>query len=170
MSWNLTRIPFEKGYLFLIKNQEGLQKIAYGKNKNSIKPILDQYEKSNIQIDLSEKEFKLEAELFRRYFKGKPVDFSSLKIDFSTGTPFQRKIWNTTQKIPCGSMETYKSLALKIGHKGYRSVGSALGKNPFLIAVPCHRVIKTDGSLGGFGAGIDLKKYLLQLEGNKIHS
>jgi methylated-DNA-[protein]-cysteine S-methyltransferase len=170
MSWHLTRISFGKGYLFLIKNQEGLQKITYGKNKDSIKPILEQYEKSNIQISLSEQDFKLETELFKRYFEGKPVDFSSLKIDFSAGTPFQNKIWNTTQKIPYGSMETYKSLAQKIGHKGYRSVGHALGKNPFLIAVPCHRVIMTDGSLGGFGAGIDLKKYLLQLEGTKIHT
>ncbi|MGM0465944.1 MAG: methylated-DNA--[protein]-cysteine S-methyltransferase [Acidobacteriota bacterium] len=170
MPWHLARISFKKGCLFLIKNQKGLQKIQYSENHNSIKPLVDQYKKSNISLTFSEQEFKLETELFRRYFEGKPVDFSSLKLDFSAGTPFQRKIWDITQKIPFGCVETYKSIAQKINHKGYRSVGNALGKNPFLIAVPCHRVIKTDGSLGGFGAGLDLKKYLLHLEGTPIHT
>jgi methylated-DNA-[protein]-cysteine S-methyltransferase len=106
--------------------------------------------------------------LFGQYFRGGPVDFSSLRLDFSEGTPFQRKVWKATKEIPYGRLETYKSLAYKINHKGYRSVGGALGKNPFLIAVPCHRVIRTNGDLGGFGAGLDLKKYLLRLEGTWV--
>jgi O-6-methylguanine DNA methyltransferase len=168
MPWYMTPISFEKGILFLIKNQGGLQNIKYGKNMNSIQPLLKQYRKSNIFIGLSEQNFNLETELFRKYFQGESVDFSSLKFDFSSGTPFQRKIWGTTQKIPYGCVETYKSLAQKINHKGYRSVGNALRKNPFLIAVPCHRVVRSNNTLGGFGAGLDLKKYLLHLEGTKI--
>ncbi|MFW6124036.1 MAG: methylated-DNA--[protein]-cysteine S-methyltransferase [Acidobacteriota bacterium] len=168
MPWYLTRISFKKGYLFLIKNKTGLQKIIYGKDKNSIKTFLDHYKDSKIPMALSEQEFQLETELFRRYFQGNPVDFSSLKLDFSSATPFQRKIWALTQKIPYGCIETYKSIAQKINHKGYQSVGNALGKNIFLIAVPCHRVIRTDGDLGGFGAGLDLKKYLLHLEGTQL--
>ena len=160
-----TLIDFEKGFLFLLKNKTGLQRITYVKNQGLIKPILHQYKKADIQLIPDAKAFKMEAELFRHYFQGEPVDFSSLRLDFSEGTPFQGKVWKATQKIPFGRLETYKSLALKINHKGYRSVGGALGKNPFLIAVPCHRVIRTNGDLGGFGAGLDLKKYLLRLEG-----
>jgi|GEM_PF-1372268 len=159
-----TFITFEKGCLFLIKNKKGLQKITYVKNQNLLEPILDQYKKSNIPLLPDAEAFKQEKELFRHYFQGDPVDFSSLRLDFSEGTPFQRKVWRATQEIPYGRLETYKSLAHKINHKGYRSVGGALGKNPFLIAVPCHRVIRTNGDLGGFGAGLGLKKYLLRLE------
>jgi O-6-methylguanine DNA methyltransferase len=102
--------------------------------------------------------------LFSQYFQGISVDFTCLDLDFSSGTPFQKNIWNITRKIPYGCTETYKALAQKINHRCYRSVGGALGNNPFLIAVPCHRVLRTDGTLGGFGAGLDLKKYLLHLE------
>ena len=158
-------MAFEKGSLFLIKNKTGLQRITYVKNQDLIKPLLNLYKKANIPLIHDANIFKQEAELFGHYFRGEPVDFSSLRLDFSEGTPFQRKVWKAAQGIPYGSMETYKSLAHKINHKGYRSVGSALGKNPFLIAVPCHRVIRTNGGLGGFGAGLDLKKYLLRLEG-----
>jgi methylated-DNA-[protein]-cysteine S-methyltransferase len=161
-------ILFERGFLLLIKNHAGLQKIKYAKNKNSVESILHQYEKSKIHLIKNKKKFSLETELFIHYFEGHPVDFSLLKFDFSSGTPFQKKIWETTQKVPYGCTETYKSIAQKLNHKGYRCVGHALGKNPFLIAVPCHRIIRTNGTLGGFGAGLDLKKYLLHLEGIQI--
>ena len=160
-----TLIDFEKGCLFLIKNKTGIQRITYVKNQGFVKPILHQYKKANIQPIPDANAFKMEVELFRHYFQGEPVDFSSLRLDFSEGTSFQGKVWKAAQEIPYGRLETYKSLAHKINHKGYRSVGGALGKNPFLIAVPCHRVIRTNGDLGGFGAGLDLKKYLLRLEG-----
>jgi len=167
MSWSLTRIPFEKGSLLLIKNQKGLQSIKYGQNQSSIDLILDQYNKSYVPLVWNEKAFELESELFKQYFQGKPVDFTPLKLDFSSATIFQKNIWSITRKIPYGRVETYKSVAQKINHKGYRSVGRALGRNSYLIAVPCHRVIRTNGDLGGFGSGLPLKKYLLYLEGIK---
>jgi len=170
MPWYWTWIAFEKGCVLLIKNQSELKAIKYAKDQNTLNKILAQYEKAEISVVPSPKKFALETDLFQEYFQGRPVDFSPLKLDFSKGTLFQKKTWEVTQKIPYGCTETYKSLARKTNHKGYRSVGGALGKNPFLIAVPCHRVIRTNGDLGGFGAGLELKKYLLQLEDTPIHT
>lgn len=169
MTWNYNLIFFEKGCLLLVKNEKGLNKIKFLKNRDQADSVLNEYKRSNINISFKKQAFEHEESLFRDYFQGKTVDFSSLKLDFSAGTPFQKKIWRTAHKIPYGRTETYKSLAHKINHKGYRSVGGALGKNPFLIAVPCHRVISTDGTLGGFGAGLELKRYLLRLERNTSH-
>ena len=85
------------------------------------------------------------------------------------GTNFQKKVWNEITKIPKGKTITYKELAIKIGKpKAYRAVANACAKNPLLEIIPCHRVIRSDGSLGGFSGlgGIKLKKKLLKLESN----
>ncbi|RLE04998.1 MAG: cysteine methyltransferase, partial [Candidatus Aminicenantes bacterium] len=115
-------------------------------------------------ISKSDLNFEKEIYLLSRYFKGEPISFDSLSLDFNMGTPFQRRVWKETRKIPFGQTSSYKELALKINHSGFRSVGQALGRNPFLLVVPCHRVLSSDGSLGGFSAGLPLKKYLLSLE------
>ncbi|MBD3415295.1 MAG: methylated-DNA--[protein]-cysteine S-methyltransferase [Candidatus Aminicenantes bacterium] len=168
MTFHYALVCFEKGALFLMKNDLGIQRITYVKNQDQTSSVLNQVKDPNTQLVEDKQEFMEELEIFRQYFLGKPVDFSSLELDFSSGTPFQKKIWQMTRKVTYGRTQTYKSLAQKINHKGYRSVGGALGKNPFLIAVPCHRIIRTDGTLGGFGAGIGLKKYFLNLEGAQI--
>lgn len=112
---------------------------------------------------MDEAAFKDEHKLFNQYFNGQKVDFSKLPIHFIFGTPYQQNIWKEAAKIPYGKTETYKSLSLKMNHNGFRSAGQALSKNPLIILVPCHRVLAT-GSLGGFSAGLPLKKYLLELE------
>lgn len=85
------------------------------------------------------------------------------------GTLFQQHVWKAIQRIPSGNVTTYKSIAESI-HKPHavRAVGTAIGHNPICIIVPCHRVIASDGSLGGFVAGIERKRQLLRLE--KAHS
>lgn len=83
------------------------------------------------------------------------------------GTPFQQQVWKELQKIPYGQTASYGEIARRIGNpKGCRAVGGANNKNPIPIIIPCHRVIGHDGSMGGFGGGLDLKKSLLQLENN----
>ena len=79
-------------------------------------------------------------------------------------------MWQATRKIPFGEVAAYKDVAQKLRSRGYQSVGQALNRNPLIIVVPCHRVISADGSLGGFGAGLDLKRYLLRLEGVSLPS
>lgn len=101
---------------------------------------------------------------FANYFCGKKVDFSSypLQMDLSEKA---RKILFEVRKIPYGQLRTYKWVAQRIGSKGCRAVGRILSINPFPIIIPCHRVICSDGRLGGFSAGVELKKKLLRLEG-----
>jgi len=82
-----------------------------------------------------------------------------------TGTAFQQDVYRALGKVPYGSTVSYKQLAAMAGHpQGYRAVGQALSKNPLLIAVPCHRVIEQDGSLGGFALGTAAKKRILAVE------
>ena len=84
------------------------------------------------------------------------------------GTDFQKMVWLEITKIPKGKTITYKELAMKIGKpKAYRAVANACAKNPLLEIIPCHRVIRTDGSIGGYSAqgGVRMKKSLLKNEG-----
>lgn len=85
------------------------------------------------------------------------------------GTDFQLTVWRALQQIPFGDVISYSQLALRLGAKEKtRAVANAVGKNPILILVPCHRVIGADGGLTGFSGGIERKKALLDLESNRI--
>lgn len=82
------------------------------------------------------------------------------------GTPFQEAVWRELQRIPFGTTLSYAELAERIGNaKAVRAVGSANGKNPLPIFIPCHRVIATGGGLGGYGGGLEMKSWLLRHEG-----
>jgi O-6-methylguanine DNA methyltransferase len=89
----------------------------------------------------------------------------NIPLDFSGLTPFQLKILKQMVKIPYGQFATYKDLATCIKTKGYQAVGTACGKNPFMLIYPCHRVIGSK-DLGGFAHGLEMKKSLLTLEGS----
>ena len=81
------------------------------------------------------------------------------------GTDFQKKVWNELLKIPYGETGSYFDIAKNINkEKALRAVGTAIGKNPLLIVVPCHRVINKNGNLGGFACGLEVKKKLLKIE------
>lgn len=89
-----------------------------------------------------------------------------IPLDLSTGTPFQIKVWQALLQIPYGQTISYATLAKNIGKPtAFRACANANGKNPISLIVPCHRVIASDGSLGGYTGGIDIKKTLLALEG-----
>ena len=85
------------------------------------------------------------------------------------GTEFQIKVWNELKKIPIGETKTYKEIAKLIGNpKAARAVANACGKNPYPITVPCHRVVRSDGGLGGYSGkgGVETKRQLLENEKN----
>lgn len=97
------------------------------------------------------------------YFRGELQTFT-LELD-ALGTPFQKRVWQELVKIPYGTTISYGELAKRIGNpNASRAVGMANGKNPIAIIVPCHRVIGKDGSLTGFGGGLDIKAKLLEFE------
>ncbi len=100
----------------------------------------------------------------RRFMEGEPVDFPD-RLDMAEATSFRQRVWQVTRTIPYGDVKSYLWVANKLGlPKGARAVGQALGKNPFPIVVPCHRVIASDGGLGGFSGGLKIKQFLLDLE------
>ncbi|MBI5739096.1 MAG: methylated-DNA--[protein]-cysteine S-methyltransferase [Nitrospirae bacterium] len=98
------------------------------------------------------------------YFNGENSSFTQ-QIRFLAGTDFEKKVWSALNKIPFGETRSYKWLAGKIGKPAAaRAVGGALSKNPIPIVIPCHRVIESDGSLGGYSSGVNVKKRLLEME------
>jgi len=99
----------------------------------------------------------------KKYLKGELKHFDCL-LDMR-GTSFEKKVWLALKRIPYGKTRSYKDVAKNIGHpKAFRAVGNANGSNSIPLIVPCHRVIESDGGLGGFGHGLKVKKRLLDLE------
>lgn len=106
------------------------------------------------------------AEQLLAYFDGRLRTFT-VPLDLR-GTPFQRSVWSRLLEIPYGKTISYRQLAHLVGSpQGFRAVGAANGANPVAIIVPCHRVIANDGTLGGYGGGLDRKRLLLELEGRR---
>lgn len=105
------------------------------------------------------------AEDLDKYFAGQRVKFI-YPLDLSWGTPFQQRVWKALHAIPYGQVKTYKEVAerLRLNHAA-RAIGQAVARNPLPIIVPCHRVVASDGSLGGFSSGLEWKRRLLALEG-----
>ena len=107
--------------------------------------------------------FAVAARQLADYFAGQLTEFDLPLAP--AGTDFQRRVWATLQTIPYGQTWSYAQLAEKIGRaSAVRAVGLANGKNPIAVVIPCHRVIGSDGSLTGYGGGLDRKRFLLDLE------
>ena len=101
------------------------------------------------------------------YFEGKRKNFDLPLL--KEGTPFQISVWSALEKIPYGETRSYKDIAIAIGNsKAVRAVGMANNRNKISIFIPCHRVIGTNGKLVGYGGGLHIKRFLLELEGIKI--
>lgn len=97
------------------------------------------------------------------YFAGKRKAFE-LPVN-GQGTEFQKAVWRELQKIPYGETRSYEDIAVAIGNlKAVRAIGQANGRNPIMIVVPCHRVIRKNGDISGFACGVEAKRYLLNLE------
>lgn len=114
--------------------------------------------------DFPNKVCQLAKQQLIEYFNGERESFD-VPIDVTNGSPFQQSVWAALQEIPFGKTTSYGALANHLENpKAVRAVGTANGKNPILIMIPCHRVVGRDGSLTGFSAGLDMKKALLELE------
>ncbi|MSQ31681.1 MAG: methylated-DNA--[protein]-cysteine S-methyltransferase [Dehalococcoidia bacterium] len=99
------------------------------------------------------------------YFEGRRKSFD-ITVDLSLGTQFQREVWKAAMEVPYGEQRSYSWIAGKIcSPLAMRAVGHALGSNPIAVVVPCHRILRSDGGLGGYGGGLPMKRRLLKLEG-----
>lgn len=102
----------------------------------------------------------------RAYFAGDLGVLGEVRVRFDRGSPFQREVWNALRTIPVSETISYAELARRVGRpSAFRAVGSANGQNPVSVVVPCHRVIASDGTLGGYGGGLERKRWLLAHEG-----
>ena len=105
------------------------------------------------------------ATQLREYLAGRRTGFD-LQVDLSSVTPFRRAVLTECARIPRGQIATYGELAKRVGRPtAFRAVGNAMHTNPIPIVIPCHRVVGANGSLTGFGGGLDVKRRLLELEG-----
>lgn len=110
-------------------------------------------------------DIKLLEEEINDYFSGKRVSLS-FPVDWSLFTEFQKKVLQQVYSVPWGQVVSYGQVAAAVGNpRGPRAVGGAVGSNRVLLVVPCHRVIAHDGTIGGFGGGLDWKRRLLKIEG-----
>jgi methylated-DNA-[protein]-cysteine S-methyltransferase len=105
------------------------------------------------------------ARQLREYFGGRRHRFD-LPLDFSGVSPFTRRVLEATAEVPFGRLDTYRAIASRVGKpSATRAVGNALGRNPIPVIVPCHRIIRSDSSLGGYTGGLHIKQRLLAIEG-----
>ena len=105
------------------------------------------------------------------YLGGKDVSFDLGLVDFGLCSEFQQRVLVAEYGIPRGLVSTYNRIAKHIGKpKAARAVGNALATNPFPLIIPCHRAVRSDGSLGGYQGGVDMKRRLLEMEGVSFHN
>lgn len=142
-------IPTPVGHLEIVTHDGRLQELSFTTAKATQAPL-----RGPLASDLA------------RYLRGESTDFAKIPLDLDHATPFERRVYEATKRIPFGKVATYGQIARAIGEpNASRAVGQALGKNPIAIVIPCHRVVASDGKLGGFSAGLSYKRRLLRLEG-----
>lgn len=161
------RIDSPLGPLFIAASEAGVCEICFGAHESE----------SVFQHHLQERGFRPVADWnavagvarqLREYFGGQRDRFE-VPLDFSGVSPFTRTVLTATSQVPYGSLSTYRDIAQQVGRpSATRAVGNALGRNPIPVIVPCHRVVRSDHSLGGYTGGLEIKEQLLSLEGVSI--
>ena len=154
-----SRMETPAGKLLLAASERGLRYLHFGGE-------LPRPKKNEVWIESPEMLQPYEEQL-KAYFMGELREFTC-KLDLE-GTEFQKKCWNALLSIPYGKICSYADIARQVGSpRSFRAVGQANHRNPIAIIVPCHRVITSSGTLGGYGGGLDVKRMLLQLEGKQL--
>jgi methylated-DNA-[protein]-cysteine S-methyltransferase len=151
------------GILGLATGPAGLRRLAYVEGEDDfLRMLLEAYPDRPLERSAALDAVRRELD---RYFRGRHLAFET-RVDLSDVTPFQRRVLLETAKVPAGSYATYTQVAARAGRpKAARAAGNALHDNPVAIIVPCHRVLRGDGSLGGYGGGLPAKEWLLRHEG-----
>ncbi len=144
------------GPLFLAASEKGLVRLEFESRVQVLNP-------GAVKLTESREALAPHLQQLEEYFAGQRREFS-IPLDLR-GTEFQLKCWRALLEIPYGETRSYGDLARAIGHpQAFRAVGMSNNRNPIAIIVPCHRVIASDGSLCGYGGGLDIKRKLLDLE------
>jgi len=148
--------------LILIWEGVVLRSLIFSDNESDIEPFLRTHH-NGCRLTPARAPMEIRNPL-EAYFEGDLLAIDRIKVQ-TVGTPFQQQVWTALREIPAGKTMSYGELAVKIGRpNACRAVGLANGSNPVGIVVPCHRVIGANGSLTGYGGGIDRKRWLLAHE------
>jgi methylated-DNA-[protein]-cysteine S-methyltransferase len=152
-----SRMESPAGKLLLAATDQGLRFLLFDRGQ------LPRKRKEEVWIE-SQENLRPYEEQLQAYFRGELREFTC-KLDL-IGTEFQKKCWNALLAIPYGRTCSYAEIARKVGSpRAFRAVGQANHNNPIAIIVPCHRVVTSGGTLGGYGGGLEVKDRLLRLEG-----
>jgi methylated-DNA-[protein]-cysteine S-methyltransferase len=159
-----TTEPSPVGTLLLVSSARGLAVLHY--IDGPLEPLLEELAARRspriVESPRALDEWRRELD---EYFAGRRQAFESA-IDWEAMPPFQQRVLRATAAIPYGATATYSDVATRAGNpRAQRAAGTALGRNPVAIVVPCHRVLRRGGGLGGYTGGLDRKHYLLELEG-----
>lgn len=149
------------GKVFVASTERGVCAVDFlTSEKTFLQNLRKQFSDGVVKDPLKNKEVLLQL---KGYVEGKVKKFHC-RLDMK-GTLFQKKVWSALAKIPYGQTRSYQDIARAIGHpRAFRAVGRANGANPIPLIIPCHRVIESNGGLGGFGHGLKVKKQLLDFE------
>ena len=156
-------LPCEFGYVLLTTTSEdAILHIQFGKSPE----ILEEYFTTKFKPEYTRIADEVKSDKILSVIdKG-----TSEKFDlFFVGTPFQKSVWNAINNIPMGKVSSYQEIANQIGNPdAVRAIGTACGANPIPVIVPCHRVIKSNGDMGNYHYGSEMKRFLLKREGVSI--
>lgn len=156
-------MPSPVGELLLTATHEGLTRVWFEEHRHGGARSAEWRNAEDVG-GMAERTLRAAREQLAEYFAGARTTFD-LPLA-AAGTPFQERVWAALCAIPFGHTASYGEIAIRMGEpKAVRAVGSANGRNPIPIVVPCHRVIGANGELTGFGGGIERKRWLLQHEG-----
>eukprot|EP00761_Pharyngomonas_kirbyi_P005493 gb/GECH01005498.1/.p1 GENE.gb/GECH01005498.1/~~gb/GECH01005498.1/.p1 ORF type:complete len:174 (+),score=21.73 gb/GECH01005498.1/:1-522(+) len=163
-----TTLTSEIGPIFIGSTSQGLAFLKFGSKETVLRKLhqLCQKQKKNDFHFVPNDEInqKVKNQL-KAYLAGTQTVFD-VNIDFVVGTSFQQSVWQELTQIPYGETRSYKDIAVALGNrKAVRAIGGANNCNPISIVIPCHRVIGSNGALVGYGAGLEIKQFLLKLEG-----
>ncbi|MGD9711669.1 MAG: methylated-DNA--[protein]-cysteine S-methyltransferase [Thermomicrobiales bacterium] len=161
-------MPSPVGDLLIAVSDEGICEIAFGRAGNE--SFLDTLRRRGFDPVSDQQAIEVAASQLREYFNGRRHIFD-LQVDLTGVTPFTRDVLNAAADVPFGHLVTYRDIARSIGKpNATRAVGNALGRNPVPVVVPCHRIVRSDHSIGGYTGGLDIKERLLSLEGAALPS
>ncbi len=156
------------GPVFVALGGQGVIAVNFGISERAFRKEIRR--RTGTESRRSERDTAPAAAQLSDYLAGRRTRFN-LPVDLASLTPFQQQVLAAAAEVPPGQVATYAEIAQRIGRpRAYRAVGQALGRNPVPILIPCHRVIATDGSLGGYsgGGGLKTKAHLLALEGASV--
>jgi len=157
-----TVMRYPLGVLLVGATERGLCTVQFGDSARALERAL-RHQYTAVQLQRDKAHLTAWVKALRGYFQGHEIA-PHLPLDVQA-TTFQRRVWKELQKIPYGQTRSYSEIARAIGHpKAARAVARACAANPVPIVIPCHRVIRSDGSLGGYSGGRARKRALLSLE------